>query len=193
MAHHAVHLVAIVAIAAGLFGAAWGFERRPARAGAVPNTPSRDAWERSLFGLGIQPAAAVAREQRARRQLRVADVAGGAAALSFLAGAIHIAALGEHLGESLLFGVFFLMSGAFQIATGFALRARPSRVILTAIVAVNAAIVGLWVLSRTAGVPAGPRPWVPERVGPLDAAATACEIALIVAAVLVRRDRDRTG
>jgi hypothetical protein len=194
MAPHAVHLVAAAAIVAGLFAAVGVIERRPATArvalGRPGGTPrSREAWERSLFGLPSSSAApsipALGASLRGGRSL---DLAGAAAALSFLAGAVHIAALPEHVGESLLFGAFFGVSGTFQVATGLALRARASRVLWAAVLAANAGVAGLWVLSRTTGVPAGPRPWVPERIGPLDAVATLCEIALVVLAVFRLRN-----
>jgi hypothetical protein len=193
MEPHAIHLVAAAAVVAGLFAASWAIERRPAAARVVLGRPdfprSRESWERSLFGLPssstVLSIPAVGASVRGARSL---DVAGAAAALSFLAGAVHIAALPEHLGESLLFGAFFGVSGTFQAATGLALRARASRALWAAVLAANAGVAGLWVLSRTAGVPAGPRPWVPERIGPLDAVATLCEVVLVaLAAFHLRR------
>jgi hypothetical protein len=188
MAHHAVHLVAAAAIVAGLFAASWALERRPAGAATHARNRggprTREAWERSLFGLPSGATAATMPSVTAvRPEGRPLDVVAAAAAASFLAGAIHLAALPEHVGESLLFGAFFLACGAFQLATGFAVRARGTRAIWTAILFVNGAVIGAWILSRTAGVPAGPTPWIPERIGPLDAVATACEIALVALAV----------
>jgi hypothetical protein len=113
-----------------------------------------------------------------------------AAALSLFAGAIHLAALPEHLGESVWFGAFFLCSGAFQIASGIRMRTRPTPGLATTVALANAAVVGLWVLSRTEGVPVGPAPWVPEGIGLLDAVATVCEIGLVAVAVFMSRKRD---
>lgn len=193
MAHHAVHLVAAAAIVAALFAASWALERRPAGA-ATPRRDrgprSREAWERGLFGLPSgATAASMPPSPFVRSDGRPFDVAGAGAALSFLAGAIHLAALPEHVGESLLFGVFFLGCGVFQLGSGLAVRTRGTRGIWTAVAFGNGAVVALWILSRTAGVPAGPTPWIPERIGPLDAVATACEIVLVALAVVrLRRD-----
>jgi hypothetical protein len=200
MEHHAIHLVAAAAIVAGLFATSWAIERRASGSAATaggpglrPVTRSREMWERSLFGLpSASMAASIPTITPVVSGGHPLDVVGTAAALSFLAGAIHIAALPGHLDESLLFAGFFLLSGAFQVATGFALRTRASRGLWVAVLAANAGVVGLWVLSRTTGVPVGPRPWIPERIGPLDAAATLCEIALVVLAALTLR-RGRAG
>jgi hypothetical protein len=181
---HAGHLIAAAFTTAGLCLAARVSERRPAA--RSPGARSRREWERSLFGLpsreGVAFMAATS-EMRSRRRWAPADAAG---AFSLLAGAIHLAVLPEHISESLLFAGFFLGSGFFQIATGFALRSRRSPRLVALVAAVNAGIVVLWALSRTKGLPLGPEPWTAESVGALDVIATACEVGVIVGVARMR-------
>jgi hypothetical protein len=179
---HAGHLIATVVMTAGLFLAARVADRKPASRVAR----SRREWERSLFGLPSRDGVAVLVARAEMRIERRKDPTATVAVLSILAGAIHLAALPEHVRESLLFGAFFVLSGAFQIATGWALRTVRSRGLLALVAAVNAGIVGLWILSRTKGVPLGPEPWVAERTGPLDVVASACEVAIVAGVVWIR-------
>lgn len=76
-----------------------------------------------------------------------------AAILSIGAGVIHISAAGDHTELPVMFAGFMLVA-ALQIALGVVLlRGRPSRLIIAAAVAMALASIGLWVLSRTAGLP----------------------------------------
>ena len=43
----------------------------------------------------------------------------------------------------------------------------------------NGAMVEVWAVSRTTGLPVGPDPWMPEALGALDLLATGLEIVLI--------------
>ena len=43
----------------------------------------------------------------------------------------------------------------------------------------NGAMVAVWAVSRTTGLPVGPDPWMPEALGALDLLATGLEIVLI--------------
>ena len=192
MAHHAVHILASVAVLMGLFAGAWAIERRPLPGAPDAEPVSRGAWERRLSGMGLAgPGVAVRpsaiRSTELRRAAPVAVAGLWAAALSLFAGAIHYAALPEHLRESGLFAAFFLVCGTFQCATGLALRLRATRPLFLLVAVVNAGVVGLWVLSRTSGVPVGPAPWIPEHIGALDTVATSCEVALIALALLLYR------
>ena len=51
----------------------------------------------------------------------------------------------------------------------------------------NAAVLGVWALSRTAGVPIGPARWTPEPVGVFDMASAVFEVAVIVGALWLAR------
>lgn len=112
-----------------------------------------------------------------------------AAALSFLAGAIHLMAGPEHLRTWWAYGLFFFAAAAAQVGYGLMLAmqgiegwggwdAVRGRVYLVG-VAGNLAIIALWAVSRTVGVGIGPEAGT-ESVGPLDAASKAAEIALVV-------------
>jgi hypothetical protein len=74
-----------------------------------------------------------------------------AAATSIGAGAIHAAAAGihaEHVGLARL----FVIVAALQLAAGLVALARPSRLAIVAVAAVNAAAVGGWLVTRLTGI-----------------------------------------
>ena len=97
---------------------------------------------------------------------------------------IHLYATSEHLAEWGGYGAFFLAAAIFQAAYTMALPRWAGRLpFLAAGAAANLAIVGLWAVTRTVGVPAGPHAGTVEEAGLLDVAATASEAAL--AAILV--------
>src|SRR5882724_1225487 len=79
-----------------------------------------------------------------------------AAVFAFGAGAIHLAVAPEHFQEYLLFGIFFSVSGLAQLVAGFAILVRPTRRLLLVTAAATAAVVLLWLTSRTIGLPLGP-------------------------------------
>jgi hypothetical protein len=103
------------------------------------------------------------------------------------AGLIHLAVVSEHVSEWWLYGVFFLVLGVAQI--GWAVLAmtsdRPPDPRLVA--AVNAAIIGLWLATRTTGLPVGPEPWEAEAVGTADLVCSALEAVVVVLLVLAPR------
>ena len=106
------------------------------------------------------------------------------ALLSAGAAAIHFAAAGSHFREWWGFGVFFVASGVAQLAWALVVVKSPSRTIWWVGGLGNAAIVLLWVLTRTAGTPIGPDAHTPEPVGVPDAVATGLELAIVLAVVL---------
>ena len=124
---------------------------------------------------------------------RPADTGGsgfGLRTLAFFsaaAGGLHIAALPSHRQESSTIVAFFVAVGLGQLAAAVLLVYRPSRRTTAAVVAGNLAIVGVWVMSRTVGVPFGAHRGQPEPVSVLDGLATALELAVAVAAVLLAR------
>jgi hypothetical protein len=50
-----------------------------------------------------------------------------------------------------------------------------------------AAVIGLWLASRTIGLPVGPEPWTPEAVGTADIVCTALEAVVVALLVLAAR------
>ncbi|HMG42387.1 MAG TPA: hypothetical protein VK611_13700 [Acidimicrobiales bacterium] len=99
------------------------------------------------------------------------------------AGVIHFAYAPVHLDEELSHGIFFLVTGWLQLAlaAGLVLRARPQRLWLGATAAVNLAVVAVWVVSRTVGVPGSEK----EGVAFPDVAATLLELTAVAAAVVL--------
>lgn len=109
------------------------------------------------------------------------------ALLSAGAAAIHFAVTGEHLEEFVLFGVFFAVTGVLQALWAILVMIRPSRVIYVAGAIGNLAIVVLWVVSRTAGLPVGPDAGVPEPATLLDIVATSWEVLIGVGVLALLR------
>jgi hypothetical protein len=114
---------------------------------------------------------------RTRGPLRVAT-----ALLSVAAGAIHLAVIDAHFREYWLFGVFFVIVALFQVGWGVLILFRQRPAFLWLGGAVNAAVLGIWTLSRTVGLPLGPGAGIPESISLTDLVASGYEI-LIVAGV----------
>ena len=113
-----------------------------------------------------------------------------AAALSFVAGALHLLAGPAHLEQWWAYGLFFFVAAAAQGAYGLVLATRGiegwggwgamrRRVYLAGIL-LTLAIITLWVVSRTVGVPVGPAASEPEGIGGLDASSKLVEAALLL-------------
>jgi hypothetical protein len=110
------------------------------------------------------------------------------AALSAGAGLIHLVMVPPHLAESVADGAGFIAAAVVQLGLAVALATSASRPALAATVVANSAIVGAWVVSRTAGLPYGSHSGHAANVAFVDAASTGLEIALVLgaAAVLLR-------
>jgi hypothetical protein len=104
---------------------------------------------------------------------------GGLAALSAGAAAIHFAVVFEHFTEYALYGVFFLVVSWAQLIWPAVLLWRPSRLWLWLGIAGNAIVIGVYVASRTAGLPFGPDLHHVEPVGALDVVSCVLEFGLI--------------
>jgi hypothetical protein len=128
--------------------------------------------------------------QRQRSSSADARTALLTATVAFLLSAamIHLAVVGPHLSESTLYAAFFVCAGLAQIAAALLLTMRPYHGVLVALVIGNALIIVLWAVSRTAGLPVGPAPRVPEGVSLPDVLATIAEAAVVtLSAVLAWR------
>jgi len=113
---------------------------------------------------------------------------GALASLSAAAAAIHFAVVFDHFKDYTLYGVFFLVLAWAQLIWPAVLLWRPSRLWLWLGMAGNAAVLAVYVASRTAGLPFGPDLHHPESVGALDVVSCVLEFALITAcAALVWR------
>ena len=118
-----------------------------------------------------------------------------AAALSAFAGFIHVLAAPDHFEEWWGYGMFFLTAAAAQVLYALLLLAyEPNRDLLWAGVVGNLAILGLYVVTRTVGIPFfGPEAGQVEAVGALDAISKITELALIACLVVLLRARPRTA
>lgn len=95
------------------------------------------------------------------------------------AAAIHFAVLHEHFREYWLFGVFFGVVAWLQMLWVILVVGRPSRQVLAVGALVNAAVVLVWVASRTIGLPLGPEPGEREAIAFPDALATGLELIIV--------------
>ena len=112
-----------------------------------------------------------------------------AAALSLVAALIHLWVMPEHFREWWGYGAFFLASAVAQVLYVPLLLRRPSRKILLLGVGGNLAIVSLYLLTRTVGIPLfGPHAGEVEGAGFMDLCATSSELGIVAAlgAVLLR-------
>lgn len=112
-----------------------------------------------------------------------------AAVLSVGAAAIHAVVVPAHLSEDLLYGVFFAVvagaQGSWAVVT--VLQPHP-RVLLAGLVG-NLAVVSLWLVTRTAGIPVGAGARRTEPLGLLDTSCGALELGVVVCCALVLRSR----
>lgn len=93
---------------------------------------------------------------------------------------IHASVVAEHFGEDPLLGWFFVAVMILQVGWAALLLGRPSHLLLTAGALGNALLMGVWVLTRTVGIPIGPDAGTAESVGLLDALATTFELASVL-------------
>ncbi len=115
----------------------------------------------------------------AARPLRVLYAA---AALSLLAALIHLWVTPEHFEEWWGYGAFFLIAALAQALYAPLLLRRPNRTVLLLGIAGNLAIVVLYLLTRTLGIPFfGPGAGEIEEIGFADACATTSELGIAVA------------
>jgi hypothetical protein len=106
---------------------------------------------------------------------------------SVLAGLIHYAVIPEHRAEWWLYAVFFTLLGAFQIVWAGYFCVDDRRALWWLGLAVNAATLALWAITRTTGLPFGPDAGEAEAVEVLDVISGVAE--LIVIATLLSRMR----
>jgi hypothetical protein len=164
----------------------------------------------STAGAGLVPLGLLAVRRRARRGDEIAPVrevetpavappeptAGiglepvlrpALALLSAGAAVIHFVVIPGHWDEYWAQGLFFIVAAIAQLLWALWIVIAPSRLIYLSGAAGNAAIVAMWVVTRTAGVPAGPGAGEREAVGFADTVATAFEVVLVVGALALAR------
>jgi hypothetical protein len=109
------------------------------------------------------------------------------AAATVGAGLIHLAFAGEHLQEYLPLGVGFVAAGALQVLLGPLLAVRDSRRLLLVVGAFSALFLGVYLMSRTVGLPLGPEAFEPEPLGRADLLCCALEVPVVVGSFLLAR------
>jgi hypothetical protein len=107
------------------------------------------------------------------------------ASLSAAAAAIHFAVVFEHFADDTLYGVFFLVLSWAQLIWPALLLWRPSRLWLWLGMAGNAAVLAVYIASRTVGLPFGPDLRHPESVGALDVMSCVLEFALVIGCLVL--------
>jgi hypothetical protein len=113
------------------------------------------------------------------------------AALSIGAAIIHCVVVVEHWREHWSYGAFFCVSAIAQLVWAVWVLLAPSRIILLLGALGNAAIVLMWVISRTVGIPLGPEAGEREAVAFADTVATMFEILLVIGALHAARSAAR--
>lgn len=118
------------------------------------------------------------------RSLLIASVWGGAA--------LHGAAIPDHLDHWPLAAAFFALLVLVGVLLGIVLAGswRPATA-ARATVITSAVTIGVWAMSRGAGLPFGPDPGMPEAMGVMDVAAMTLQMAAIGFSVQVLRANGR--
>ncbi|MEN8673700.1 hypothetical protein [Nocardioides sp.] len=179
-------------------------ERRAVRGGTTYAAPRLDEHDRRVAELRAAAASgslALAQTGRATSAapttrstprtpvlgLPLALVSGTAAA------GIHAAVAPPHLSEEPLFGVFFLLVAGAQLTWVATLASSTTPRLLRVGIGLNAALILLWLLTRTLGLPLGLLPEA-HPVGGWDVACVLWQLATIACcARLLRRPSTRTS
>ena len=103
-----------------------------------------------------------------------------AAALSLVAALVHLWVAPGYFEVWWGYGSFFLGAACAQGLFAVALLRWPGRAVPLAGIFGNLAVVALYVVTRTSGVPFGPHATRAEEAGVLDMATTAVELATVV-------------
>lgn len=118
---------------------------------------------------------------------RRSDVGISLATASAVAGAIHVLAVTEH-AEHPHIALFFALLASAQVAWAILMVARPTRALFQLGVLANATVIGIWVISRTTGVPFIHGIEEPESIGPLDVTATLLEVGIVAGSAWLLSD-----
>ncbi len=112
-----------------------------------------------------------------------------ASLLSSVAGIIHAYYMPEHFEMWVGYGAFFLVVTACQVMLSLVLlafRPVPSWVLWAGILG-NAAIIIMWLISRTSGLPYGPMIGEVEEIGVLDLTSKFAELGVVVCLIALSR------
>ncbi len=112
-----------------------------------------------------------------------------ASLLSSVAGVIHAYYMPEHFEMWVGYGMFFLVVTVCQVLLPLVLLGfRPvPRIVLWAGILGNAAIIVMWLISRTSGLPYGPMIGEVEEIGVLDLTSKFAELGVVVCLIALSR------
>lgn len=113
------------------------------------------------------------------------------ALLSVGAGYVHFVYAESHFQAWWAYGAFFIAAGNLQAIFGALIVWRPRVWMPHVGIAGNLAIVIVYVISRTNGVPLGPHARVVEEAGAVDWVTTAAQVAIIGACIAMLEGRQR--
>jgi len=108
-----------------------------------------------------------------------------AAMLTVGAAAIHFAVAPDHLVEFAPFGILFVVVGTVQLALAALVVVLPGRRVFATAMAVGAACLLVWGVSRTVGLPVGSNPGKPEPLGLADALTSIFELLSLLLFLLL--------
>ena len=95
---------------------------------------------------------------------------------SLAAAGVHAAVAPQHLGDAAMVGTFFIACAAAELIWGAIAWQSPTPLLLRTGITGNAAVLGLWLVSRTVGVPGiGTEP-----LGPWDLTCALWEVVIVV-------------
>ncbi|WP_446746288.1 hypothetical protein [Sphaerimonospora cavernae] len=117
------------------------------------------------------------------------------AALSAGAAAIHFGVMPGHFSASLVHGVFFAFVGWAQLAWAAAAltgRGAGQNVLLTGAF-FNLAVLVIWLVGTTAGLPFGPSAWTPQPAQAPDLLCATLEVMLIAGSLVLAERRTPPG
>ena len=103
---------------------------------------------------------------------------------------VHAALFPHHLQEGLLLGAFFLASAVVQAGWAYRVAREATSDLLAAGIIVNLALIALWAVTRTVGLPFGLLPG-PEEVGGWDVSCVIWESTVVLACVAGLRTSTR--
>lgn len=111
-----------------------------------------------------------------------------AALLVFGSSFIHAVVIADHYEYDWRFGVFFAVVTFWQaVWAGLAYGTPLNPRLLVAGAIGNAALVVVWLISRTVGVPLGPQAGRPEAIGEVDVISTLDELGAVILVAIVLR------
>jgi hypothetical protein len=133
--------------------------------------PARPSTQSPRISFSLVPSSPQSSQELLRWQLSAA---------SFGAAGIHFAIIVPHLNEFRPYGYFFFAVAWFQAIWAVLVIGSEDRRLLVAGLVVNAVVIGIWVWSRTVGLPIGPEPGTPEEIGAADSISTGLEAVIVV-------------